>query len=457
MLISFSVANFRSFAEEQTLSMVASKRLGSHHPTHVTPLAGTDHDLLPVAVFYGANGSGKSNWVKAFEFGQRLILEGTNPDAPITRQRFAMDSQMAANPTKLEYRFSAAEGAYVYGFEVTEKEVATEWLSLLDGERERLLFERLTTEGEVKVELGKDLSDAKRGDHRKIEALASIGVRRNQLFLTAIWKNVEGTGQGPLIRPVLEWFNEGVAVVPPDSQYSRLAPTLIHDEEFAGFLGRFLFEAGTGIDGVRTEARELNLGPLGLSPEELAATGTGVDHDSLYSPLLRQGPEVTLMRMPDGRVAQLSIQAEHRATTGEKVVLPFDQESDGTIRLAHLVPALDSLRRRPRVYVIDEIDRSLHPLLARKFLECFLATRCPQGSQLILTTHESNLLDLDLLRRDEIWFAEKSPAGATEIYSLSDFKVRQDLRIQKGYLEGRFGAIPFLGNLDRLMHEGQPA
>jgi AAA15 family ATPase/GTPase len=101
--------------------------------------------------------------------------------------------------------------------------------------------------------------------------------------------------------------------------------------------------------------------------------------------------------------------------------------------------------------VIDEIDRSLHPLLSHKFIEFFLKVCKDHGSQIILTTHESNLMDLDLLRRDELWFTEKNPQNATTLYSMSDFKVRTDLKIEKGYLQGRFGAIPFLSNLDRLI------
>jgi len=126
--------------------------------------------------------------------------------------------------------------------------------------------------------------------------------------------------------------------------------------------------------------------------------------------------------------------------------------------LLNLLPALYHLRTSTAVYFIDEIDRSMHPELVWKFLEFFLKM-CESGQrQIIVTTHESNLLDLDLLRRDEIWFAEKDQSGSTHLYSLADFKVRKDLEIRKHYLQGRFGAVPFLGNLDRLITETcQPA
>jgi AAA15 family ATPase/GTPase len=134
------------------------------------------------------------------------------------------------------------------------------------------------------------------------------------------------------------------------------------------------------------------------------------------------------------------------------VSLDLQEESDGTRRLLNLIPALQT-HGGSAVYFIDEIDRSLHPMLVWKFLEFFLKSPADGHRQIIVTTHESNLLDLDLLRRDEIWFAEKDQDAATHLYSMVDFKVRKDHEIRKHYLQGRFGAVPFLGNLDRLLEE----
>jgi hypothetical protein len=131
--------------------------------------------------------------------------------------------------------------------------------------------------------------------------------------------------------------------------------------------------------------------------------------------------------------------------------MDLDDESDGTRRLLDLLPALHQMQKQGGVYFVDEIDRSMHPILVRRLVEFFLASCGESPGQLMFTTHESSLLDLDLLRRDEIWFAEKDYEQATRLYSLADFKVRNDLEIRKHYLQGRFGAIPFLGNLDRLM------
>jgi AAA15 family ATPase/GTPase len=148
-----------------------------------------------------------------------------------------------------------------------------------------------------------------------------------------------------------------------------------------------------------------------------------------------------------------TIVALHTLTTGGSESLSLSEESGGSQRLLHLLPALYGLITRGGAFVVDELERSMHPMLARKFIEFFLKAAPGANSQLIFTTHESTLLDLDLVRRDGVWFAEKDEGGATHLYSLADFKVRNDLRIEKGYLQGRFGAIPFLGGIDRLIEE----
>jgi AAA15 family ATPase/GTPase len=161
--------------------------------------------------------------------------------------------------------------------------------------------------------------------------------------------------------------------------------------------------------------------------------------------------ELLVERKGENRVYRIAIQAAHEHEPGKVVRLELAEESDGTRRLLNLIPALRAPRATSAVYFIDEIDRSLHPILVKEFLEFFLKSTDGGPRQIIVTTHESNLLDQELLRRDEIWFAEKDQTAATRLYSLLDFKVRNDLEIRKHYLQGRFGAVPFLGNLESLL------
>jgi AAA15 family ATPase/GTPase len=149
------------------------------------------------------------------------------------------------------------------------------------------------------------------------------------------------------------------------------------------------------------------------------------------------------------KVIRRNLSATHNVG-GHTFSLPFDEESDGTRRFLHLLPALYYLTNSPKVFVIDELDRSLHALLSHALLKFFVEA-CPGANQqLIVTTHETHLLDLDLLRRDEIWFVEKDAQQQTRLYSLADLKVRKDLRIEKSYLDGRFGGVPFIGGIDKL-------
>ena len=161
--------------------------------------------------------------------------------------------------------------------------------------------------------------------------------------------------------------------------------------------------------------------------------------------------QIAITKEEDDSYLVYKLISRHKATDGKLKKFEIFNESDGTKRLLDFIPALEMLIDDPVTFVIDEIDRSIHPALLKKLIEQFLKTNTK--GQLIFTTHESNLLDLNLFRQDEIWFAEKDKTGSTRLYSLSEFKPRYDLDIQKGYLNGRFGAIPFLGNLEDLNWE----
>ena len=134
--------------------------------------------------------------------------------------------------------------------------------------------------------------------------------------------------------------------------------------------------------------------------------------------------------------------------SGDPVEFEPEEQSDGTRRMLDLIPAIQMLSNTASVFFIDEMDRSLHPSMTKELLRYFMSNA--SKGQLVFTTHESNLLDLEIFRQDEIWLSEKDKSGSTQMYPLSDFKPRYDLDIRKGYLAGRFGAIPFLGNLKDL-------
>jgi hypothetical protein len=284
--------------------------------------------------------------------------------------------------------------------------------------------------------------------------LATVGARPNQLFLNAVASaRLPDSEAGPEIGSVLKWFSELDLVGPGEPQ--RLLWHKLHDDpSLLDFASGFLRSSSTGVDRLEISKSE-------ISPEELSSFVGGeqnarhlmglptVGRSRFVRAVGLSGDALIEFGGPEG-TRLLRFQSAHKNDAGATFNLDLDEESDGTRRLLELLPALHRMRNRGGVYFVDEIDRSMHPSLVRKLLEFFLSSCVDSFAQLIVTTHESNLLDLDLLRRDEIWFAEKDRDQATRLYSLAEFKVRNDLEIRKHYLQGRFGAIPFLGNLDRL-------
>lgn len=447
MLLSFSVANFRSFRVEQSLSTLASKRLGPcAGSAHVYPLPGTQEHALRVAALYGANAAGKSNVVRACLALQRLVCEGTDPGDEMPRDPFLLDDSSRNEPTSFEVQFVQDGTVFRYGACFDAQRVHEEWLSAYEGKKERSLFARTSTDtGDTTVELGPAATGE--SSTTKLRSLAEVAARPNQLFLNEVRNLDNPQAQGVRLHCVIQWFTSTLKVIPPGAAFVSLIEKVASEEEFARFASEFLRDASTGISSLETESLEI---PKSQFPPAVLDTLEGERHDRYLPAPLPVGWE--FVKETGGDTVKIRrIVASHVDEERRTVQLPLNKESDGSQRLLHLLPALYQLAKHPRVYVVDELERSMHPMLARKFVEFFVKAGDGSNSQLIFTTHESGLLDLDLIRRDGIWFAEKDRDGATHLYSLADFKVRNDLRIDKGYLQGRFGAVPFLNGLDRLI------
>jgi uncharacterized protein len=450
MLLSFSVANFRSFAAEQTLNLLASKRLGAMHDSpHCSEVPGTDEHALRVAALYGANGAGKSNLVRALRLVQRLVLSGASPAKPLPYTPFLLDAENPTKPTSFELQFLQEGEVFRYGLCYDANRVHEEWLDVYEGTRERNVFTRANSDdGSVTVSLG--LAANGEGRHQKIKALAEVGARPNQPFLSEVVNLDDREAQGPRFRRAIEWFKSTLAIVEAATPPRFLGETIAAEEGFVQFAGEVLREAQTGIADLDVQTEELPTSKMPMLIVE--AVAQALRGEPFTFPGLC-GDEVLVNRSAEGAVNIRRVLALHDLAGSRSVRLPFQEESEGSRRLLSLLPALYRLTGRGGIFVIDELERSMHPMLARKFIEFFLKAARNRQSQLLFATHESTLLDLDLLRRDGIWFAEKSDKGETHLYSLADFKVRKDLRIEKGYLEGRFGAVPFLGGIDHLMEQ----
>ncbi|MCA9124026.1 MAG: AAA family ATPase [Planctomycetaceae bacterium] len=442
MLINFSVENFRSFGTEQTLNLVAS-RAQKGPEDHCIDIAGVGERVLRAAVIYGANAAGKSNLVRAIDFARDLILEGPGPMKRIALNQFRFTAE-SDKPSSFEFRFLVGNRVYVYGFDVTKDEVAEEWLSATGASgRETDVFHR---KGK-KIEFAnpKKFDEINPTSLDALKALKLLGVRPNQLLLNKI-VDLDVERRGELLHEVVWWFTECLTVIPAAASFGPILEYLDGDGGFRDFAAAFLASIGTGIGSVAVEQTRIGADQLPKQLVEHLQSRDDVEHQNIIL-----GPGMSLNLDPDdpAKVIRRNLAAQH--TVGDRdFSLPFDEESDGTQRFLHLLPALYHLHTSCKVYVIDELDRSLHPLLSHALLKFFVES-CPGAcQQLIVTTHETHLLDQDLLRRDEIWFTEKDKRQQTHLYSLTDLKVRKDLRIERSYLQGRFGAIPFVGGMEKL-------
>lgn len=447
MLIRFAVTNLFSFKAKAEFSMLAShERI---HPHHVYRTRSRNHpNLLRTAVIYGANAAGKSNLVKAIKLLRRLVVTTSKPETHLPIQRFRLASECEDAATQFEIEFRAGNMNYLYTIAVTPAYVQTEQLAETTHSGENLVFARTThDDGSVTVDWGRFFNKLPKKEQLFLEFVAK-GTRPNQLLLReSIERNVNH------FRGAYNWFHRSLHVIEPSTAYRALEARLEVDEQFRDFVARVLKTAGTGIADVRTQ--NVDLDTLTDIPEEvMAEIREKMSPDQALTLYNSNGVRFFLIN-EDGHTRAFKLTTTHTGDNSD-VEASFDihEESDGTQRLFDLVPMLYDLTiasNKERVYIIDEIGRSLHPHLTHMIFKMHLQeTNKTQPSQLIATTHETNLLDLEFLRRDELWFVEKRVDGSTDLYSLADFQPRYDKDIQKDYLLGRYGGIPFIGNTQRL-------
>jgi AAA15 family ATPase/GTPase len=432
MLLQFVVENVLCFRDRTALSLLAAKG-ASQDEAHVIRLPGLP-PVLKCAAIYGANASGKSNLIKAFELARRLIVDGTKPGEPIPLRRFKLEAASIAAPSRFEFDIHAAGRRYTYGFVATPEMIKSEWLFVNDGTIEVPLFEREHGSEGVRrptITLGPALTaDAAR---RKLITSVAESTRPSQLFLTEC-----ADRQVSELEDVMAWFREGSVVILPSFTQQLSEHRIEQSEEYRTYLGELLKSAGTGISQVTVQAPKDDEQPLS---------------------------SVGFRKLQERLRVQARLELHHTSTEGGLVPFTLSEESDGTRNLLALAPFLFDLFQppggSPTVHILDELNKSLHPLLTRFFVDTFLRTAsAAHPGQLIFTTHDSSLLDLSLLPRESIWFIEKDTSGSASLYSLAEMKGEQRDQVgehlQESYAQGRCGGIPILGDPARLGAAARP-
>ena len=449
MLIRFTVENFLSFKKKQVLSMIPGKgTLKAHHKT--VPIKGVS--VLKTSLLFGANASGKSNLIKALDFGRKTVLKGTKPEQLISTNFFKLDSVYLAKPSYFEYEIQHRGKNYAYGFIFNQREIIAEWLFEIGKFGETKIFERSMTNN---FELDYLFKRNNIAEEKQFLDFTAKSTPRNQLFLTHIRNNnvTDNVSDISDLLNVIDWFQNALTVIYPGTKNISKKFELHKDTNLQQVFQEMLDYFDTGIDGI--EFKEIDFDKTDI-PVEV--------REDIKQDLLNEKSEKTnaflsnpqddkyyvITKIDDYTLKAKLLKTKHKISGGGYELFDLKDESDGTRRIMDLIPLLVDFFAGDNVFVVDEIERSLHPNLVHDFFD-FILDKCENvNSQIIASSHEAALLSQKLLRKDEIWFAVKNELGATQLHSLEDYNVRFDKEIMKDYLLGRYRGIPKMGNRNHL-------
>ncbi len=427
MIISFSIENWMSFRDLVSFSMVASRE--RQHGDRVPKVAKYQTRILPIAVIYGGNASGKTNFFKALSFVKDLVLRGTGPDSLIPVEPYRLDSSSADKPSRFRLELLINEIIYDFSFAVTRKAVVEEKLVQITSTSEKVLYDRKGNAPNFDSSLDKD----------KFLHFAFKGTRDNQLFLTnSVSQKVD------MFKPVYDWFKDTLELIAPDSRFKPFEHFLDEGHPLYSTMNEMLPQLDTGISHLGGE--EIPFENIPFSESFKSRLQENVQEGMSIRFLASPTNERFIITRKAGELIAKKLVTFHSKSDGTETKFDIRQESDGSQRVIDLLPAFLELSatRSKNVYVIDDVDRNLHSLLTRQLIEAYLSN-CSTDSraQLLIASHDVLLMDQELFRRDEMWVAERNREGSSELFSFSDYKdIRYDKDIRKSYLQGRLGGVP---------------
>lgn len=424
MLVEFTVSNFRSIHTSQTWNMVAAPALKEWEDrnTFLAPPPSKGMRLLRSAALYGPNAAGKSTLVQALDFMKQQVVNSARESQQgdlIPVVPFKLTAASRAADSEFSVQFIEAGKRYEYGFRCNAVRFTEEWLYAYPTARAQKWFHRVYDPQTGKDAYAPFSEHFLGGQQRHVWAKET---RPNALFLSRCMQS-----NNEQLKPVFEWFSQRLRVVArPGALLNTFTVKQCQDPTVQTEVLKFLNAADLSIDGIRFENRPFSaeMIPSGFSDavrQELAAQFKGADR------------------------TQVKYQRKD-SITGEVIEFEENEESVGTRALfAFAGPWLDVMNNS-RVLVVDELDSSLHPLVVRHMVA--MLQHAGTQAQLLFTTHDTTLLSQKLLRRDQVWFVEKNEQREARLYPLSDFSPRENEAIERGYLNGRYGGIPNLQDLD---------
>ena len=417
MLIEFKVTNFRSIRETQTLSMVASSDKDLVGNTFDTGIAGLPK-LVRSAAIYGPNAAGKSNFMAALVFVENMVRDSARKaqvGEPIDIQPFRLSASNRSQDSEFELHFIAEGVRYQYGFTLNSERITSEWLTAYPFGRAQHWFSRRYDAAEKNdvYEYSPLYKKEKLYDERAGYTIAS-----NLYLSVAVQKNSQK------LLPVFTWFQKKLQIIPSMSRIGAGSTSnLCLEPEGKNKILAYMNAAGISVKNFSVDKKTFSQDDFPqYFPEELKSRllkdGVGFDTKFLYQD----------------------------NDSNNLISFDLEDESDGTQALFAFASRWIEMLKNDQVLFVDEIDSSLHPLLVHHLVKLLNCNN--SKAQLIFTTHDTTLLSQQMLRRDQVWFLEKDKQQSSQLYSLAEFSPRKNEAIEKGYLNGRYGAIPFLSKLD---------
>jgi AAA15 family ATPase/GTPase len=429
MLLEFSVGNYLSFREIKTLNLVASS-ISDYKETNT--ITSERHTLLKGAIIYGANASGKSNFIRAMSTMKRIVMlsfsQSSTKELGVTP--FLLNTETEKSPSYFEVLFEILGIRYRYGFEVTDKEVVGEWLYESKKNAEKFLFIRLRDGIEVSP------------SYKEAENLESK-TRDNALFLSVI-----DQFNGVVAKRIMNWFNNFITISGlTHENYELVTFKMLDKKNTAKILENFYDQLDLGFEGLSINKEKFNPKRIPEDAPEALVKLLVKDLEGAFRFKIK-----TLHKKFD----------KNNKKIGEVEFDMRSQESAGTNKMFNISGPIFDVLQDGGVLVVDELDSSLHPLMTLAITRLFNSDKDnSKNAQLIFSTHDTNLFSYGKYRRDQIYFVEKDKYGASDLYSLVEYreedgtKVRKDRSFENDYIEGRYGAIPYIGEISKIITEWQ--
>lgn len=432
MLINFEFYNYRSFRDKTILSLEAKGN--GEYKSCLIPYKKSG--ILPAAAIFGKNGGGKSNIIRAFWLGVQFIRNAQktqHESAPVPVRAFALNDYSMNEPTGFEYQYLSEGIKYTYGFSATSKEIIQEYLYASPKGQKSIIFTR--DKQEFKFPANKE---------KKKKEMIAEAVGANQLFFSiACVMNYK-----PCIA-AMRWFREAVHF---SKDYTDIPKQIIDNFEDANMLNAIVSYAKQADVGIEDMTFEISNEDISKLPNESGKIPEGLIRAlKEFAAALKDSSENAEINLKIGEVKTSSLHRGIKKDGNKEIFsLELSDESEGTRRLMALAPGIEHVLENGGIFLVDEIDRELHPLLAEFLISKFQSKETNPGhAQLIFTTHDTELLNMEIIRKDQVYFVDKNrDSGVSELFNLTEFPVRTNDNIRKAYLVGKYGAVPEVDTME---------